>query len=56
MTEKSFRTAITHLKLDEGIFFNESDAKDILLCQDKARIPVITVEKKAGALKEFAEE
>ena len=40
------RTAITHLKLDEEFFFNESDAKDIPLCQDKAQIPVISTRKR----------
>jgi hypothetical protein len=40
------RTAITHLDLDEDFFFNESDAKNILLCQDKAQIPVINVKKR----------
>jgi hypothetical protein len=40
------RTAITHLELDKDFFFNESDAKDILLCRDKAQIPVISVKKR----------
>ena len=40
------RIAITHLELDEDFFFNESDAKDILLCQDQAQIPVISVKKR----------
>ena len=30
--ELDIRTAITHLKLNEDLFFNESDVKDILLC------------------------
>ena len=30
-----YRTAITHLELDKDFFFNESNAKDILFCQDK---------------------
>jgi hypothetical protein len=33
------RTAITHLELDEGFCFIESDAKDILLCQDQGPNP-----------------
>jgi hypothetical protein len=40
------RTAIAHLELDKDFYFNESDAKDILLCQDKAQIPVISVKKR----------
>ena len=35
------RTAITHLELDKDFFFNESDAKDLLLCHDKAQVLVI---------------
>jgi hypothetical protein len=40
------RTVTTHLKLDEDIFFNESDAKDILLLRDQARIPNICVNRR----------
>ena len=39
------RTAITHLELDKYFFFSESDAKDIMLLQDKAQIPVIRMKK-----------
>jgi hypothetical protein len=35
------RTGITHFKLDEEFFFNESDARDILRMPDQAQIPVI---------------
>ena len=37
------RTGITHLKLE--LFFNESDASDILQTPDQAPIPVIPPEK-----------
>ena len=40
------RTATTHLELDEDIFFNESDTKDILLPRDQALIPVIRVKER----------
>ena len=40
------RTAITHLKLEKYFFFNESDAKDMLLCQDKAQIAIARVKKR----------
>ena len=37
---------ITHLKLEEALSFNESDAKDILLSREHAQIPVICVKKR----------
>ena len=40
------RTAITDLKLDEDMFFNESYAKNILLSGDQAQIPAIHVKKR----------
>ena len=40
------RTEISHLELDNIFFFNESSAKDILLCPDKAKIPVTNVKKR----------
>jgi hypothetical protein len=40
------RTAITHLELDKVFFFNESDAKDILLLPDQAQIPVLRMKKR----------
>ena len=40
------RTAITHLKLDKDVLFNDSDTKNILLCQGKAQIHVISVKKR----------
>ena len=43
------RTVITHLGLDKDFFFNESDAKDIMLLPDKAQIPVIRMKKMQGA-------
>jgi hypothetical protein len=44
MTQKELldiKTEITHLKLDEEFFINESDARDILQTPDQAQIPVI---------------
>ena len=41
------RTLITHLKLDEELFFNEWDVRDILLqTTDQAQIPVIRWRRK----------
>ena len=40
------RTGITHLKLDEEFFFNESDARNILRTPDQAQIPVIRWKRK----------
>jgi hypothetical protein len=40
------RIAITHLKLDEEFFFNESDGREILQTPDKAQIPVILWRRK----------
>jgi hypothetical protein len=37
------RTAITHLELDEDLFFNESNVKDLLQTPNKANIPVIRI-------------
>ena len=40
------RTVITHLELDKDCFFNESDAKDILLLPDQSQIPVIHMKRR----------
>jgi hypothetical protein len=40
------RTVITHLKLEEDLFFKESDEKDIMLLPDKDQIHVIHMKKR----------
>ena len=40
------RTAITHLALNEDVFFNELNMKDLLQTPDKAQIPVIRMRKR----------
>ena len=47
------RTEISHLELDEDFVFNETDAEDILLCQNKpqiSQIPVIKRVRRTGCL------
>ena len=40
------RTGITHTKLDEEFFFNESDARDILRTPNQAQMPVTRWKRK----------